>query len=684
MDNEELPGTARVGAALVLFVISISLMSWSSTWTSHRRAIWVFIALLFAAGWWLSHLVGNERRDGQTWPRWLWRLVLTAAVLSVGLVHVLGNGASDGFFFGLALVVTALAWLISELRHVGGWRPWIAAGLLGGALVAFVVGMLVPGGWPLVAAIGLGLLLGEVGTEVLSEIVSWQPGVNDRWLGVAAAVAGCAVIAGALWFSLGFHVHWLHLLLLLLVVAVLVAMASADSDSLVLVGIVAVGLLWANAPRNADMPDAQAPEVGEDYFLVLGDSFISGEGATRYVAGTNTKVDEGDADHLNGCRQAPTAWPVRLAAESKLDVVPSRLLFHACSGAVTENIDVGPRLSETGGQRGPAELALFERDRERLGSPKFVLISVGGNDAGFGLIGKTCVGPGSCAGLAQQFIDDGPPGPGAEPVPDKEEDLASIGDDLDDAYDNLERSLAGAPEARPVPVIVVPYPIPVADTTGSCSDLLLDQDERDFIVHFVTQLNEIIATTAARHGFLYMDTMQNALTGGHRSLCDDADAKTGLNFLALNPIAGPQRDVLLPTNWVHNSFHPNADGHEAMRDAADRWFATHSDLAAEAEAATTAEGAGEVDAPALPTLASTYGNDKPPTQCHPDGASKCELQGWRWSHAQAAHDYRVGIVPVLALFVGMWFLLLWPRWFFKQHNLNLARFLPSTWGGSGR
>src|SRR6266545_2271510 len=109
---------ARVHGPLVLFVIAVGLVAWSATWVSHRWGIWVFIALLVAAGWWLSYVMGNERRDVDGPPvPWWWRVGLALVLLGIGVFLVATHAAPAGFFLGITLLVTSLAWLVSELRH---------------------------------------------------------------------------------------------------------------------------------------------------------------------------------------------------------------------------------------------------------------------------------------------------------------------------------------------------------------------------------------------------------------------------------------------------------------------------------------------------------------------------------------------------------------------------------------
>ena len=77
----------------------------------------------------------------------------------------------------------------------------------------------------------------------------------------------------------------------------------------------------------------------------------------------------------------------------------------------------------------------------------------------------------------------------------------------------------------------------------------------------MTQLNGVIAEAARARGFYY-------LADGDRdgrlrtALCDTHAA--GVNFIALSSINGFVDQAVFPTNWIHNSLHPNELGHEAM------------------------------------------------------------------------------------------------------------------------
>jgi hypothetical protein len=74
-----------------------------------------------------------------------------------------------------------------------------------------------------------------------------------------------------------------------------------------------------------------------------------------------------------------------------------------------------------------------------------------------------------------------------------------------------------------------------------------------------------------------VDTVPGALEG--LRLCDGRPADAGVNFLAAHSVLGTLEQSVNPANWVHNSLHPNARGHEAMRAAVVAWIEEHPDPA---------------------------------------------------------------------------------------------------------
>ena len=656
--------------------------------------VWVLLPLLALCGSWLNGKVKASREALPGAPDLgPARLALAFCQLAAGVLLVSFGGQGRGsvrdiaYFLGLGLVILSLGALVSELRQNRRLADLRGPLLVAVGLASLGLATTVAPGWTFLGLLAAGFLLGEVGTELGSEDYQrWSPTpAVTPWLvggtGVVVACVGLALLVTA-------GVDPGHVLPVAALLAVVVLAASADGDALVLVLVVAIALAWSTTPTDATLDDERRPEPGEPYFVVLGDSYISGEGASTFLEGTNEIVrDRPDGDrHLNECRQAPTAWPFVLAArvadESSngegrpLAGFPTRVMFLACSGAVTENIDTQPRLNRRGRQLGPAELALYESELEALEEaagrdqpPAFVVVSIGGNDAGFGDIGQTCVGPGNCAEVAEQFLrsrptaDPPPPGGQAEPVEE-------IGDDLRAAYERI-RDVVGD-----VPVVVTAYPNPV-DAAGRCRGVLLGSDERAFIRAYVTQLNRHVRQVARDNGFYYMD-IDNALTARNAQLCNSVNGSSGLNFFALNTKGGAVRDSLSPTNWLHNSLHPNAAGHEALAAAAHDWLVANWPLETDAPWATDPDPPDPVDA-VLEELAVT--------QCDPTTRRSCAIDGRVWTLEQAHDLFAQALFPLTVLVLGLW-LVMAPLVKAGRDSgwtlLGIARRVPASLAAAGR
>ena len=126
---------------------------------------------------------------------------------------------------------------------------------------------------------------------------------------------------------------------------------------------------------------------------------MSGEGADIYYS----ESDQERGQHKNHCNRAPTAWAAMAGQTSRLF---DSVAFLACSGARTYNVrhEVPPperaRTSKTAQYNEPGtQLDQVDALKERLGedfNPSLVVISLGGNDAGFSTIGIMCLAPGDC------------------------------------------------------------------------------------------------------------------------------------------------------------------------------------------------------------------------------------------------------------------------------------------------
>lgn len=618
-----------------VFVGTVMAMALLGSWRLHGRWLLVMLvplALLAYSGSRLNGVVRADRRTaGSHGPE---RAVLATGQLIAGATLTVagyrwhGTVADVMFFVGVAFVVMSLGAYVSELRQTSPLRPVRGVLLVLASLGVLTFAAMSGRGLALTLVV-LGIVAGQIGTELLSaDFLRWQPPF-PTW--VVGALGGLVLLVGAsLFVASGMDPG--HAVPVIAVLAVIVFFASADGDALIIVFLIAYALVWATSPVSDEIDDARQPEKGAPYFVVFGDSYISGEGAETFIEGTNEKVHdpEPDATHENECRRATTAWPfvvAEKAEEEKSTTIPSRVLFLACSGAVSENIDTEPRTDEDGVQHGPAELKRFLDEKERLGlgDPEFVVLSIGGNDAGFGDVGKTCVAPGNCAEVGEQFLRG------------RDKSLARIGDDLDRAYDRV-RAVVG----EKVPVVVVPYPIPLTES-GRCRGVLLDEDERRFIRGFVPQLNGVIRDRATLNGFHVLEPMQDALRGTGAQLCSTVGGKAGLNFLALNPTSGSLADTISPKNWVHNSLHPNADGHRAMAAAAYTW------LAANLPPSGPPDHVPHELASIRTVLDGAF-----VTQCDRGDRATCVVDGGVWVGEQVHDFFARSLFPLAAVMFGLW------------------------------
>jgi lysophospholipase L1-like esterase len=473
------------------------------------------------------------------WKRW----ALVGLVVAVGLVlvavwlfgHVDGAG-----FFGVALLYLGLGLAVGELRswHRYPRRAFALAlagsvGLTVAGLGAAAVG--IESAWWLVV---LGVATAPIGIALVSEIAlrrmrSWRPTWSLAWGGAGLVLMAIGLV---LIWARGVNEVYLTVAAGLLVL-VMVGIAARSNIDVVFV-VAAAAVVWTLGQRSVPEPESLHPQPDDKIVVALGDSYISGEGADQYYEGTNTPGQ-------STCRRAPTAYPPLLILERRA-AVPDRLAFLACSGAKIHQV-VRPdgagttQVAKLLDQIGPADEDI-----------EFVLVSMGGNDALFGAVGQACLLPIDCTDLAPAFRDN----------------LASVGERLDAAYADLRDQLPG------VPVLVVPYPVPVYPER--CDESVFSPAEHRFLHDFSQQLNDTVAASAGRAGFHVVDTMPRALDG--LQLCDPDAEDVGVNFLAANSVLGTVEQSLNPTNWVHNSLHPNSRGHEAMRSALVTWLDRHPNI----------------------------------------------------------------------------------------------------------
>jgi hypothetical protein len=576
------PAYAVMGLAAL--VLTLAMRSGSAPFLGIAAVVFIMCAIHYDA------VLRAQRAE-----RWVLASVLRIGagviqcVIGVALLRF-GHDATD--FFGAATIAFGVSSILAELRF-----STIAMHVRGPVTLLGALGLVTAGLFPIadasvptgLAVAGVGALAAMVGGELHTE--DWLRMPTHRPPRLLQGVGGALVVAAAI----GMVVTGsgpAFVVVGIVILGVLVAAVSSDSDSPAVIMALVVALVWAAAPRSVPMDRDLAPGPGEPFFVALGDSYISGEGAERYYEGTNDK-------RISGCRRAPSAYPVRLAREGG-DAVADRLLFLACSGAKSADLD--------------AQLEELSRQRQGLADEDLdvVLVSIGGNDADFGTVGQTCVAPGDCSEIGRQWRDR----------------LDEVGATISAAYEKI-RVAVGAER-----VVVVPYPMPLTST--GCWYSWLTDDEHVFLTDFVRDLNAVVTSRARAAGFRVMTPMVDAFEGSHR-ICDRfLPIGLGMNFIDVNPTAGTLRDVVNPLNWTHNSLHPNERGHDAMFRTAAAYLSS-----------------GTSASPSTPDVEPTFDDECGVTA----DLAYCSQTPAAWTLSHVATLLRRLSLPVVLVIVGAWLLI---------------------------
>jgi len=284
---------------------------------------------------------------------------------------------------------------------------------------------------------------------------------------------------------------------------------------------------------------AAGPIHQQDY-LALGDSYISGEGAFNYLAGTDTDN--------NQCHVSKVSYPLLIGGELSYNS------FHsvACSGATTEDVidtsdnyisQAEPKLKKE--QRAgivPTILAGFQQgyvnqlDFVQQYQPKIITLSVGGNDIGFSARLQSCLSAGTCYSTY--------------------EDRLEYVREVNQAFPKLAGTYAklkqiGADDAR---IYVIGYP-QIAKAGGDCAlNVHMNEAELEFAQQAIDYLDTVIKAAAAKAGVYYVDT-QDALNE-HR-LCEAKPGSVAMNGVT----AGNDFPDWLGGPVGRESYHPNEFGH---------------------------------------------------------------------------------------------------------------------------
>ena len=265
------------------------------------------------------------------------RVAVALAHLVIGLLLVLVADSDSATFIGIAFLAHFATELLSEARYSRRWM--VTRGYLGYALAVLLIllglgpigAIAPPGGLALVA---FGVVVAAVATELHTE--DWLD-VHRTGETRTLLLRGAFALVGTAVALLVFGVEPAYVAIIVVGLIAVVALVASDSDTGMLLVLGLVALVWALAPRAHEVPPATQPEPGDELIVAFGDSYISGEGATEFIEGTN----ETNPERGNQCRRAPTAYPVTLVEQSDTPEVPDRVLFLACSGAVARDLWAG-------------------------------------------------------------------------------------------------------------------------------------------------------------------------------------------------------------------------------------------------------------------------------------------------------------------------------------------------------
>jgi len=503
---------------------------------------------------------------------WLFVAVGVGMVVAWVWLHTNGLGLAGGI-----LVYTAIGYLLMRWRKSGAGFWWRGPVVLVLCLAAFILAwqLLVPdqtrpssNGSTFLSVAAVLLLAGAVltvplGLALLSEdIQSWLRGSHtvalssqqSVWVVWLIAVAGTVLTAGTAVIVADPVTDSVATPLLVGgALATVLLIGAITSRTQVDTVIVALGLsaLLLVAPRVSEPP--AAPHAGSGpILLALGDSYMSGEGAGSFYKGT-------DVARRNECRRAPTAY-VEVYVAAHPDQYPGGVVSFACSGARAAHLVDTPQYPDEPAGNGHGGDSQVEQVRNLLASgvkPDLILLALGGNDSGFTTFGMTCVAPGHCDEKRDLWINN----------------LSQVRAALHETYVQLSATLSE--KHSTAPVVVVPYPDPINETT--CADVQLSQSEVDFIHEFVRKLDYVIKAEATRAGFAYLGAMRDSLKDAKLRLCDGGD-KVGLNYISLQTVSGTPEQMINPGRWVHSSFHPDEDGHAQMAATLADWLAAHPTL----------------------------------------------------------------------------------------------------------
>jgi lysophospholipase L1-like esterase len=330
---------------------------------------------------------------------------------------------------------------------------------------------------------------------------------------------------------------------------------------------------------------------------ILGDSYSSGEGADDYILGADTQ--------RNSCHRSLFTYLAQAFNQPTSSVI-------ACSGAVAWNVFAPQSGSNVASQQDQLADLVGTRGVDAL------VLTLGGNDAGFGKIAVSCLmGPSACS---RRIYPNLPSLAGRMASADfVDQRLAGLDRTLAAAYSGVNTVLnskkAVARRGSLAPILVPAYPLPVPLTGRACLAMLdqLSPAELTFIDRFATRLNAEAEAAAkeARHEHgvpvFFVPNTENAFLPDH-TVCDGTPYARALDSFGLAgaDVKGFLASLLREPPWTaagsslwsrfnrskQQLLHPNKLGYAAMTNAIIRWSLT-SEARADAALLSTLSPAGQ-------------------------------------------------------------------------------------------
>lgn len=287
--------------------------------------------------------------------------------------------------------------------------------------------------------------------------------------------------------------------------------------------------------------------VTQTSYVALGDSYSSGEGNPPFLSGTDQPGDY--------CHRSDAAYPEVLAG-----MLGAQLKFYACSGATTANI--------TTTRQYPGEPTF------QLGEPGvdatagLVTLTIGGNDAGFSAVLKTCIEQKLKANAVNAVA--GWLGFGQDPsCADSSSFVASTNRQIDNvgpAVTSTYQAILNQVDPTNTSVIAAGYPhlFPTSTSAQDCVQLspYLTNADQNYLNGEADRLDGVLGQSAEQAGVNFVDV--RAAFDGH-DVCGGSGAWINGLSIASGSGGGCTFAVLghcvIPGLPIVGSFHPDASGH---------------------------------------------------------------------------------------------------------------------------